>query len=415
MISINKQVQTIVALTMSATISTGFAATTFVERFDGNPASPVVFESPNWDVALMTRDRSSWVNVNPGNIADHGADCSPPPASRTIQLLEETVFRCKHHLMTAMNEDSFGVVTLTPNHMLDLTAAESRVSFDLSTARKGGYDWIEIMLTPYDDNLVHPASDFWQVAGPPRNAIQIAMTPGTDNNFTLIKYANGSAETYQFCDRCDGVDFWTSYGTSQLPLVPDKKRRENFELLITDDGRISFGVKNYFNGVDTSQSFLWLDEVDISPLNWTTAVVQLQHFSFNPTNNCGNTSCDGETWHWDNVEIEPAVAFTIIPSTQRYVDPQLNTNTRVQFQSVSAENSHVRFSAIGHDMELSVDGGATWQLARLQNNAENSPALEGRFRNYFHPIPAGISEVEFRGAQWWGGDWHVRDISIWAR
>ena len=29
-------------------------------------------------------------------------------------------------------------------------------------------------------------------------------------------------------------------------------------------------------------------------------------------------------------------------------------------------------------------------------------------------VPAGTQEVRFRGQQWWGGSWMVRDASIWS-
>lgn len=138
---------------LAAGSNTNLWAQTFIETFDEDPNTPSIF-SPAWNVALFTRDRNTWVNVDPGNIADHGIDCSPPPAFHAVELLEESVYTCKNHLMTAINDDGFGVVTLTPNHMLDLSSDKATVSFDLSTARSGGYDWIEIMLTPYEDKVV---------------------------------------------------------------------------------------------------------------------------------------------------------------------------------------------------------------------------------------------------------------------
>lgn len=317
--------------------------------------------------------------------------------------------------MTAMNDDAFGVVTLTPDRMLDLSTPEARVSFDVSTKRSGGYDWIEIVLTPFEDNLVHPADDIWQIAGAPENSIRISMTPGTDNKFTMSVDRDDITQRYVRCgEQCEGADWWTTYGSATLPLIPDARRRETFELTITDDDRISFGVVDYFDGINNDQSFYWLDNVDVSPLDWKSAVVQIQHFSFNPTNNCGNASCDGDTWHWDNIKIDPAIPFSMVPSEGRYLDPQLDTGNEMKFETSSGDDAFVRFSAIGTNMEISVDGGATWELAELQREAEDTPDLYGRFRNYFHPIPARVDAVQIRGESWWGGAWHARDFSIWS-
>jgi hypothetical protein len=31
------------------------------------------------------------------------------------------------------------------------------------------------------------------------------------------------------------------------------------------------------------------------------------------------------------------------------------------------------------------------------------------------PVPPGTSRVDFRGSDWWGGDWMVRDPVIWSQ
>lgn len=211
---------------------------------------------------------------------------------------------------------------------------------DVSTLRNGGYDWIELVITPFDDNLVHPAADIWQAAGPPDNSIQIALTPGTDNIFSMVVYRDGVAEHYSLGgQRNDGVNSWIAYATDAVPLEMRATRRETFELTITDDDRLSFGIVDYFDGQDTDRSFYWLNNVDISPLDWNSAVVQLQHFSFDPTNNRGNDSCDGTNWHLDNGAIKPAIPFFITKASARYVDPEVSPNNSVSFATPSGSDS----------------------------------------------------------------------------
>ena len=74
--------------------------------------------------------------------------------------------------------------------------------------------------------------------------------------------------------------------------------------------------------------------------------------------------------------------------------------------------AHLRFSAIGHSIEVSADSGTTWTAAVMQSQEEYH---SDHFRTYWTPIPAGTDKVWIRGVNWWGGRWHVRDISIWSR
>jgi len=268
--------------------------------------------------------------------------------------------------MTAINDDALGRVTLTPDHMIDFSQNDGIVEFDLSTFRRGGYDWIEIFITPFEDNLVHPAQPFWDAAGPPRNAIAIELVPGGINRFNLTVFKDGEPVENSICGaNCPGDKTWVSYDSAQLPLVPSQRRRDTFRITLNEN-EISFSVSGYFDGQDQDNEFYFLDKVPLPDLGWTRGVVQLSHVVFNPTNNCANVptpvnppdnppgfdiECEGDTWHWDNVRIEPAVPFSIIPTAkqdlsdpykQRYADPASN---RVRFTQTSSADSRLRFSA----------------------------------------------------------------------
>lgn len=407
----------------------------FHETFDGEPSTPTAFSSPNWDVAIFTRDIYTRYQPKSGIQADHGSACEPPPAQHEITTYESLAYRCKNHVMTAMNDIGFGHLTLTPNRMVDFSAGVATIEFDISTFRKGGYDWVELFISPFDDHLVHPVKAIWEVAGPPRNGIEISMNPGGQNRFLLTTYVDGVATPYQFCgELCEGVNHFIPYDSPKLPLIPSQRRRDKFRVTISQE-RISFGIIDYYDGESNDKSFYWLDDVAIGPLSWNKGVVQFSHVSFNPKNNCDNVpdpvnppdnpdfvhECDGDTWHWDNIVIDPSVPFTIIPTAkveptdtfkQRYVDPLHSRDNTVSFVQPSPENAYLRFSAIGDFIEISVDDGATWETVAPQPQVAFNPA---RFNNYFHPIPSGVQRVQFRGGRWWGGEWHARDISIWRR
>ncbi|MFZ1397708.1 MAG: hypothetical protein WAS33_12455, partial [Candidatus Promineifilaceae bacterium] len=111
------------------------------------------------------------------------------------------------------------------------------------------------------------------------------------------------------------------------------------------------------------------------------------------------------TWHWDNFEIENGIPFTIIKSDRRYVDSSANM---VQLNQPAPAGAHLRFAAIGQSVEVSFDGGATWQAA--QKNPQGNDRYH--FSSYWTPIPAGSTQVLFRAS---GGGWQARDITVWAR
>jgi hypothetical protein len=84
----------------------------------------------------------------------------------------------------------------------------------------------------------------------------------------------------------------------------------------------------------------------------------------------------------------------------------------IQLGQPAPANAHLRFAGIGRNLEVSFDGGATWQLAQknLQGNDEY------HFASYWTPIPVGTTAVMFRGSSWGSGEaWQARDITVWAR
>ncbi|MGB4870129.1 MAG: hypothetical protein WBP47_08765, partial [Candidatus Promineifilaceae bacterium] len=145
------------------------------------------------------------------------------------------------------------------------------------------------------------------------------------------------------------------------------------------------------------------------PLNWNQGVVQLGHHSYNPTKAC--TGCGPNTWHWDNVMIDPAVPFTMVRADRRVVSSA--TPAVVNFATAVPSGSYLRFTGIGTNMQVSFNNGVSWQAARVQP-ARNSPQ-EGTFKSYWMSAPAGTTSVRFKANDWWGGAWQVRDISIWSR
>lgn len=361
----------------------------FLETFDGEPEQPKSWDSPNWDVTVHSRDVDTWLELNAMNAA-HGANCETPPTTHMITAYEDAVYQCRDHLMTAINADGYGTIYLTPDHMVDFSEGEAVIRFDLSTARESGRDWIDLWISPYDNHLQLPLTDWLPaLSGEPRESVHIMMNLGENSNFKGEVIHDFEVEELPHTD-----DGWLGY---QYILDPSHKKRETFELRISET-HIKFGIPEYD---------LWWIDTDIKELGWDKGVVQFGHHSYDPTQDCED--CGPNTWHWDNVSIEPATPFTMIPANRRYIDA--DTKANVTFDKPAPENAHLRFAGIGNNIEVSFDGGQTWEEAQLQ---EQEQYADEHFHSYWTPVPAGTTEVHVRGQAWWGAGWHVRDLSIWA-
>ncbi len=361
----------------------------FLESFDGEPDHPTAWNSTNWDITVHSRDADTWLALETMQ-ADHGANCEPPPTTHLISAYEDTVFQCKNHMMTALNAEGYGLIYLTPDHMVDFSEGEAVIRFDLSTARKSPRDWIDLWITPYDHNLQLPLDEWLpDLNGEPQESIHISMDFSTTSLFKAEVIRGFDAQVLPSTS-----EGWQGY---ESLFEPSPKERQTFELRISDT-HIKFGLPEH--------DFWWVD-TDIASLGWQKGVVQFGHHSYNPNKGCGD--CSANTWHWDNIDINPATPFTMIGATRRYVDE--DTDSQIQFAAPAPENAHLRFAGIGNNIEISVNGGATWQTATLQ--AQEKQADE-KFRSYWVSIPAGTTDVHFRGKSWWGAGWHVRDISIWS-
>lgn len=363
----------------------------FLETFSGTPSNPQPWQPSHWDVTVHSRNWNYTDTLTPMH-ADHGTACDAPPANHLVNTFEASVFLCRDHMMTGILDGGYGVIYLTPDAMVDFSSGTAVIRFDVSTQRNSGRDWIDVWVTPYEDNLQLPL-DSWlpDLNGPPRRAIHIRM------DFVRTNTTYRADVISDFDPDSVGQVGWQGYETF---LTPSATRRDTFELRISQD-HIEFGMPEY--------DFWWIDH-DIPNLDWSQGVVQFGHHSYDPEKDCGyNGTCGPSTWHWDNVLISPAVDFTIIRANQRYVNA--GTGPSVSLAVPAPAGAHLRFAGIGHSLEVSFDGGGSWEPAQVQDQLHH---FEDHFQSYWMPIPAGVSQVRFRGQGWYGGGWQVRDISVWA-
>jgi hypothetical protein len=362
----------------------------FFESFDGKPTAPQPWQPANWDVTIHSRDKANRETLDTMD-AMHGHDCAGPPATHQLSRYEQAVFLCNDHVMTALNADGYGMIYLTPNQLVDFSAGEAVISFDLSTERTSLRDWVDIWITPYEDNVQLVLEDRLPDGnGEPRNAIHIRM-----DQFNGKTVFRGSVVRDFVAERLEQAAESRPYDDV---LEISAKRRDRFELHLSRT-HVKFGMPDYD---------LWWIDTPIESLNWQSGVVQFGHHSYNPTKSCAD--CTPNTWHWDSIAINPARPFTI-----QSLGPLLlsaEQGTRIKLPSPAPQAAHLRFTAIGETIELSFDGGTTWQAAQSQQIEQRA---DERFTSYWHPIPAGTREVLVRGEPFWGGDWYARNVSVWAK
>lgn len=373
----------------SLTPGTGYWALT------GSPPTPVPFDEAGWDVQLYSRDRHTWYEPEPMD-AHHGMDCAGYPGVHRVTRYDQMVYRCRDHIMTSISAEGYGGVVLMPDRMVDFSAGEAVIRFDLSTFRSSGRDWINVWVTGYESQLAVPAVDWAPSAnGPPRDGILIEQA---DNGTLCPKFVRNFVATALTC-----VD-WRPISER---IVLSATRRNAVEIRLSAT-RIKVSMPN--------DSIVFSDVALPSALPFTQGVVQFGHYSYNPTKCIGPCPPGGwtaNTWHWDEIYVSPSVPFTIIRGDRRFVD---GTGGTVTFRSPAPAGAKLRFFAAGMSPDVSFDGGATWQVPVEQAVGRTSEPE----RQYWTPIPAGTTRVQFRPARliaWWTdrGSWMARDFTVIAR
>ena len=372
---------------------------TFLDPFDGAPSAPEPFASPHWDVTVHSRENHG--NSLEPTHAQHGPTCSAPPDEHMSSGFAEAVFSCKDHVMTAFNAGGYGLIYLTPDHLVDFSGGEAVVSFDVSTAKFSTRDWWDLWITPYEDHLQLTLDDvgFPDLQGAPRRAVHVSQID-FEGTRTGIE-----AQVYRDFER------------HALPMAGQSIESAGVRPSATD--RTTFVLR-----ISRTRLRVCIPSIEFCPINtrlddlgWDRGVLQIGHHSYDPTKDDKFANPRPNTWHWDNVRISPAIPFSILHANRRVT---YNASTPVRFDSTARGSSHLRFSGYtpnGETLEFSTDGGASWTAARRQPSSMSFD--RGHHASYWTPIAAGTTQVNIRargagpGAPN-GSDWYVRDISIFS-
>ncbi len=392
------------ALLGATLLTTGLvvAQSGYVQPFTGAPPAPLPYRAlSDFDITVHSRDSQTFTTLEPMT-ADHGTDCSPPPATHAVGgSYDGSVFQCLNHVMTAIMAGGYGVIYLTPPAMLDWSAGPATLSYDMSTLRTSQRDWVDLWVSPFTQTLQLPLDiDLPDLEGPAPTGIHIKM----DNFGGQSPFIGWTSQN--FVGTPLNAYWWIGL-ESMIP--PSAAVRTPFQLQVSRT-HVRFGLP----GVP----FWWIDQ-DVPDLGFDQGVVQLGHHSYNPLKDCAPppppapaTVCAPNTWHWDNVALNPAAPFTILRGDPRVLDA--TTGATLTFPSAAPAGAFLRFALVGTSAQISLDGGATWQAASAQPISK--PFDDSKAQSYWTAIPAGTTSVQVR-AQNSGqlGTWQMRDASIWAQ
>lgn len=378
-------------LGVAATVATQSQAEPWTETFDGAPSSPQAWAPDDWDIQYHTRNASYWAAPE-GMAQQHGGDCSGPPNTHPASTWPGTVYLCNNHIMTAINATDYGLIYLTPNRLADWSSGPAVIQWDVSTEARSQRDWIDLWITPYDQNLALPLTWFPDLQGPPDDAVHIETA---NNNHAPV------LEIWR-----DGSDYFP-FPTWSIPSIRDGVQAGTNEAATRQTFRLTLSSTSakFERLASATAPAITFWEDTFPALGYTSGVVQFGHHSYTPWKDGGGGP---QTWHWDNVSINPSVPFTMVKADTRYVTNETQT---VTFDAPASANSHLRFAANG-TVEVSYDGGP-WEVATRQH--ANIPN-DGTQASFFHPIPAGTETVNFRFSprDWFSGDYIAKDFSIWS-
>jgi hypothetical protein len=409
------------------------AAGTFLETFDGVPTSPLSFTNPHgWDIIPAGFDPRQ--NGTDAQRAHHGPDCGRPgfPYTSTnahpISSARDMVFVCNNHLMTATGLSGYGAVYMVPPALADFSAGTTTISFEMSTLRTSSRDWVYFTLMPFHGHNKFAYNNLDQAI--PENNINIHLAGS--NVLTATQRTDDGTDTRI------GGDGFTTWDMVQEAngVAPDAARRDAFRIELTRSH-----LRVCITGNSSGQSYAyrgesglcWIDSDLPAPLSagvWNDqAVFMMTHVAYNPEKSCsseddrfsivhnpfGDANCPPNTWHWDNVRIDPAVPFTIINPQEQFAsfaDPS-GSNT-VTFSRPAPADAFLSYIADGDctQQRFSVNGGSTWISSVPQPTATQCKHPENG-GEYWTRIPEGTTSVKFTGQATFGR-WGASGIAIWA-
>lgn len=426
----------------------------FVETFTGTPSSPksLVMNYPRWSMYPVSQGSFSWV-LNPDPmIAQHGPNCEKPedfgyrgwdgkivPSGfHKLTSLDDTVYQCANHVMTASNPQRGGtgndMVVMKPNHMVDLTKGVATISVDVSTLGTSIGSWWDMWITPWDNQLLHPTEHPIHFSGRPKGALQSQIRDfdnlGQSKKWLFQAYDNNYRPLIAENTQPNGFDITFDKGAPDIRSFVgiSTTRRDTYEMRID---KANSTVQLFIRAVSDNELKLIKTHKVPGGINFDYGVVQFLSANYNPTTNAANPNCAHPcriptTWHWDNAVIKPAVPYTLINANQRLIWDD-SPSKKITWDEAAPANARMLFIAnsdsyVSTDRpELSFDGGATWKKAQWVRPTNDGGVFTPRFDmlTYSIDVPHGQREALIRGKNYDSktqiGKWAAQNFQIVAK
>ncbi|HEX3269848.1 MAG TPA: hypothetical protein VHR15_04305 [Ktedonobacterales bacterium] len=352
----------------------------------GMPTTPQRWDGGS-DFDIQVHTRNGYDVGNDPHLADHGADCGPPPAQHQISGWQDAVFICHDHVMTSILNDGYGEIVLTPDQLADWANGPVTISWSVSTFRTSKRDWLTLSLTPFDKQLALPFNiGGVDLHGMPYDFIQLEQGSFNDGTQWLMEQGANTFDWQRINEE------WPLFN-DQTGIQDSKATRTPFEFTFDSHSYLFRVAPNAPVGAGT----VLLKGTFPHPLDFTRGVAQFAHHSYN-AQKCAEgpmldqPTCTGDTWHWSNFGISNAVSYYMAkPTDNRVVSGSAGV---VSFAAPAPKGAYLKFAAIGK-VEVSFDGGATYQPAVMPSQNPDETRDE-QWNNFLTPVPAGTRQVKIR-------------------
>jgi hypothetical protein len=387
--SISGQASKTADSTASGSSYVGFTATTlpptgtsFLETFDGTPTNPEPWNNLDWNVFQTARDNYAWANpeATEGHHAYSNCGDVASGGSHLITTWPETVFKCNGHIMTSINGNpGYSAIYLSPPAMTDFSAGSSTIQFDVSTFAASTRDWLDVLITPLSDFMQYPFRSDLDVdgSGLPNRAIHIEQEFNTDEWKIEIVRNGGTPQILGVLN----IPFDQIGGRSKVTRTPVR--------IVVSSTSITL---SYPTAPGASLT------VNFADLGWNQGVIQLGHHSYDPSKDGAGSP---NTWHWDNVSVNPAKLFYQRQATpERTGAPIYDSNVRtVSFGNPAPANSSLMFAG-SCGVQVRDSPTAAWRNTTIIGPNTHPEHVQ----SYKVTVPQGSTSVEFRFVdnQWFG-------------
>lgn len=431
------------ATTMGPTL-----AASWTETFDGTPASPThyypVTGNVPWDVVLKGYDPgentltvSGSVETRGSNIGEHGTGCEAPTTgtsfnndNSTTHLMTDQLdmmFQCNGHLMLSTGLSGYGAVYASPPASMDFSGGEALLTWDMSTKHTSSREWFSMVLSPF--NQYEPLAYISVIEHIPADNIHIEYGDGPAS-IQVHQYHSG--DKYDVAgDSSTTIDsILAGYGLSE-----SSQRRDHWKVgLSSTHLRVCFTP----DAVGATETCLYDHDLPFSLASGTwsnNAVTQFTAEEYNAEKACidtqspppsnpldsnnldhtayGDATCPPNTWHIDNVSINPAQTFTVILPTGTFpVSFSGNGPHTINFPQAAPSGSYFEATWYGYrncswctgvsaaQLRTSTDGGSTWSSWANVSYLDNT-AGDDLGNQILTSVPTGTNAIQFQGSSSW--------------